>query len=135
MVNWRKLRSWSVSLLPNQLDLRPPFVLMRQEEEQHIRPDSGRGEGGGKKREAKLLAEYRKMYPQHEDVWKNWTSADARLAIKKELGMMKKTAFIINTSRGPIINEKDLIPLSNDPFKVCESLMDENVYRIKQLIK
>ena len=25
-----------------------------------------------KKREAKLLAEYRKMYPQHEDVWKNY---------------------------------------------------------------
>ena len=31
------------------------------------------------------------------------------------------------------INEKDLIPLSNFPFKVCESLMDENVdiYGIK----
>ena len=26
------------------------------------------------------------------------------------------------------INHKDLIPLSNSPFKVCESLMDENVY-------
>ena len=26
------------------------------------------------------------------------------------------------------INDKDLIPLSNSPFKVCESLMDENVY-------
>ena len=31
------------------------------------------------------------------------------LISKKELGMMKKTAFIINTSRGPIINEKDLV--------------------------
>ena len=27
----------------------------------------------------------------------------------KELSMMKKSAFLINTSRGPIINEKDLI--------------------------
>jgi 8-oxo-dGTP pyrophosphatase MutT (NUDIX family) len=26
------------------------------------------------------------------------------------------------------INDQDLIPLSNSPFKVCESLMDENVY-------
>ena len=31
------------------------------------------------------------------------------LITKKELGMMKKTAFLINTSRGPIINEEDLI--------------------------
>ena len=31
------------------------------------------------------------------------------LISKKELGMMKKTALIINTSRGPIINEKDLV--------------------------
>ena len=29
------------------------------------------------------------------------------LITKKELTMMKKTAFLINTSRGPIINEKD----------------------------
>lgn len=28
---------------------------------------------------------------------------------KKELGMMKKTAFLINTSRGPIIDEKELV--------------------------
>ena len=28
---------------------------------------------------------------------------------KKEFDMMKKTCFLINTSRGPIINEKDLI--------------------------
>ena len=31
------------------------------------------------------------------------------LITKKELAMMKKTAFLINTSRGPIINEDDLI--------------------------
>ncbi len=31
------------------------------------------------------------------------------LITKKELEMMKKTSFIINTSRGQIINEKDLI--------------------------
>ena len=31
------------------------------------------------------------------------------LITKKEFEIMKKTAFLINTSRGPIINEKDLI--------------------------
>ena len=31
------------------------------------------------------------------------------LISKKEFEMMKKSAFLINTSRGPIINEKDLI--------------------------
>ena len=31
------------------------------------------------------------------------------LITKKELNMMKKTCFLINTSRGPIINEKDLV--------------------------
>ena len=31
------------------------------------------------------------------------------LITKKELGMMKKTSFLINTSRGPIINEDDLV--------------------------
>ena len=30
------------------------------------------------------------------------------LITKKELEMMKKTVFLINTSRGPIINENDL---------------------------
>ena len=39
------------------------------------------------------------------------------LITKKELGIMKKTAFIINTSRGPIINEDDLV----------ESLKDEKI--------
>ena len=37
------------------------------------------------------------------------------LITKKEFKIMKKTSFIINTSRGPIINEKDLIEsLEND---------------------
>ena len=31
------------------------------------------------------------------------------LITKKEIKLMKKTAFIINTSRGPIINENDLV--------------------------
>ena len=31
------------------------------------------------------------------------------LITEKEFKMMKKTCFLINTSRGPIINEKDLI--------------------------
>ena len=36
------------------------------------------------------------------------------LITKKELGMMKKTAFLVNTSRGPIINENDLIEVLKD---------------------
>ena len=36
------------------------------------------------------------------------------LITKKELGMMKKTVFLINTSRGPIINENDLIEALKD---------------------
>jgi D-3-phosphoglycerate dehydrogenase len=36
------------------------------------------------------------------------------LITKKELGMMKKTAYLINTSRGPIINEQDLIEALKD---------------------
>ena len=36
------------------------------------------------------------------------------LITKKELGMMKKTAYIINTSRGPIINENDLVETLKD---------------------
>ena len=31
------------------------------------------------------------------------------LITKKEFGLMKKTSFIVNTSRGPIINENDLV--------------------------
>ena len=36
------------------------------------------------------------------------------LITKKELSMMKKTSFLINTSRGVIINEKDLIEALKD---------------------
>ncbi len=36
------------------------------------------------------------------------------LITKKEFDMMKKTAFLINTSRGQIINEKDLLQALND---------------------
>ena len=37
------------------------------------------------------------------------------LITKKEFKMMKKTSFLVNTSRGPIVNEKDLIDaLEND---------------------
>ena len=36
------------------------------------------------------------------------------LITKKELAMMKKTAFLINTSRGPIINENDLVEALKD---------------------
>ena len=36
------------------------------------------------------------------------------LITKKELGMMKKTSFIINTSRGPIIKENDLVDALKD---------------------
>ncbi len=36
------------------------------------------------------------------------------LITKKELEMMKKTSFLINTSRGPIVNEKDLFEALKD---------------------
>ncbi len=36
------------------------------------------------------------------------------LITAKELGKMKKTSFIINTSRGPIINENDLVKALKD---------------------
>ena len=36
------------------------------------------------------------------------------LITRKELSMMKKTAFLINTSRGPIINENDLVEAIKD---------------------
>ena len=36
------------------------------------------------------------------------------LITKKEIEMMKKTSFLINTSRGPIINEKDLVDALKD---------------------
>ncbi len=40
----------------------------------------------GEQAEASEAAEH--FLLENEDVWKNWTSADARIAIKKELGMM-----------------------------------------------
>tara|TARA_Y100001935_G_scaffold241020_1_gene230077 strand:- start:58 stop:1008 length:951 start_codon:yes stop_codon:yes gene_type:complete len=36
------------------------------------------------------------------------------LITKKEIEMMKKTSFLINTSRGPIVNEKDLFEALKD---------------------
>ena len=36
------------------------------------------------------------------------------LITKKEFGLMKKTSFIINTSRGLIINENDLVEALKD---------------------
>ena len=36
------------------------------------------------------------------------------LITEKEFKLMKKTAFLINTSRGPIINEKDMIKVLED---------------------
>ena len=36
------------------------------------------------------------------------------LITKKELEIMKKTCFLVNTSRGPIVNEKDLIKALED---------------------
>jgi phosphoglycerate dehydrogenase-like enzyme len=36
------------------------------------------------------------------------------LITKKELNMMKKSSFLINTSRGPIINENDLVEALKD---------------------
>ena len=36
------------------------------------------------------------------------------LITKKEISMMKKTAFLINTSRGPIVNENDLVDALKD---------------------
>ena len=36
------------------------------------------------------------------------------LITKKEIEMMKKTSFLINTSRGPIINENDLVEALKD---------------------
>ena len=58
-----------------------------------------------------------------EDLLKNSDIVSIHLVIgeryknlisKKELSMMKKTAFLINTSRGQIINEDDLIKALND---------------------
>ena len=48
----------------------------------------------------------------------------------KELDKMKKTAFIINTSRGPIINEDDLIKALQDEIIAGAGL---DVYAIEPL--
>lgn len=37
------------------------------------------------------------------------TDKTKHLISKKELNIMKKTAFLINTSRGPVVNERDLV--------------------------
>ena len=34
---------------------------------------------------------------------------DIKIALLKEFDKMKKTSYLINTSRGPIVNEEDLI--------------------------
>ena len=52
------------------------------------------------------------------------------LITKKELGMMKKTAFLINTSRGPIINEDDLVKALQEE-KIAGAGID--VYSIEPL--
>ena len=52
------------------------------------------------------------------------------LITKKELNMMKKTAFLINTSRGPIINENDLVETLKDE-KIAGAGLD--VYDLEPL--
>tara|TARA_Y100001970_G_scaffold93214_1_gene117529 strand:- start:1388 stop:2338 length:951 start_codon:yes stop_codon:yes gene_type:complete len=52
------------------------------------------------------------------------------LISKKEFKMMKKTSFLINTSRGPIINEKDLIEALEDDVIAGVGL---DVYNIEPL--
>ena len=52
------------------------------------------------------------------------------LISKKELEMMKKTSFLINTSRGPIINENDLVQALKDE-KIAGAGLD--VYNIEPL--
>ena len=52
------------------------------------------------------------------------------LITKKEFNMMKKTSFIINTSRGPIINENDLIEALKEE-KIAGAGLD--VYDIEPL--
>ena len=48
----------------------------------------------------------------------------------KELDNMKKTAFLINTSRGPIVNEKDLIKALEDDIIAGAGL---DVYNVEPL--
>ena len=52
------------------------------------------------------------------------------LITNKEFNMMKKTCFLINTSRGPIINEKDLVKALEDDIIAGAGL---DVYDIEPL--
>tara|TARA_Y100001970_G_scaffold78758_2_gene100306 strand:+ start:6905 stop:7867 length:963 start_codon:yes stop_codon:yes gene_type:complete len=52
------------------------------------------------------------------------------LISQRELKLMKKTSFLINTSRGPIINEKDLIKALEDDVIAGAGL---DVYEIEPL--
>jgi phosphoglycerate dehydrogenase-like enzyme len=50
------------------------------------------------------------------------------LITQKEFKLMKKTAFIINTSRGPIINEIDLIKALEDETIAGVGFMTKNLF-------
>ncbi len=51
------------------------------------------------------------------------------LITKREFEMMKKSCFLINTSRGPIINEKDLIKANFECHNfLCTQLMVDKFY-------
>ena len=52
------------------------------------------------------------------------------LISQRELKLMKKTSFLINTSRGPVINEKDLIKALEDDVIAGAGL---DVYEIEPL--
>lgn len=61
----------------------------------------------------------------------------------KQLAMMKKTALLINTSRGPIVNEQDLADALNsgviagaavDVYSTEPAVMDNPVFAAKNLI-
>ena len=52
------------------------------------------------------------------------------LITKKDFKIMKKTCFLINTSRGPIINEKDLVEALEEDFIAGAGL---DVYDIEPL--
>ena len=68
--------------------------------------DAGKGEGG------------RADYASKEDLFRNADIITIHLVLSersrgligaKELGLMKKSAYLVNTSRGPIVDEKALI--------------------------
>ena len=52
------------------------------------------------------------------------------LITEKEFKIMKKTSFLINTSRGPIVNEKDLIIALEEDYIAGAGL---DVYNIEPL--